>query len=30
LEKTNFCIEVDLECFCAIECLNPQLINRSN
>ncbi|MCY8101163.1 CotY/CotZ family spore coat protein [Bacillus haynesii] len=29
LEKTNFCIEVDLECFCAIECLNPQLINRS-
>ncbi|MGO4899879.1 CotY/CotZ family spore coat protein [Bacillus sp. GM2] len=29
LEKTNFCVEVDLECFCAIECLNPQLINRS-
>ena len=30
LENTSFCIEVDLECFCAIECLNPQLINRSN
>ena len=30
LEKKNFCVEVDLECFCAIECLNPQLINRSN
>ncbi|MDA1475887.1 CotY/CotZ family spore coat protein [Bacillus changyiensis] len=30
LEKTNFCVECDLECFCAIECLNPQLINRSN
>nr|MDH3163066.1 CotY/CotZ family spore coat protein [Bacillus licheniformis] len=30
LEKTSFCIEVDLECYCAIECLNPKLINRSN
>ncbi|KAA6476107.1 CotY/CotZ family spore coat protein [Bacillus swezeyi] len=29
LEKTSFCIEVDLECFCAIECLNPKLINRA-
>lgn len=28
LEKTDFCIEVDLECFCAIECLNPRLLNR--
>ena len=29
LEKSKYCIEVDLDCFCAIECLNPRLINRS-
>lgn len=22
LEKSKYCIEVDLDCFCAIECLN--------
>ncbi|WP_133579038.1 CotY/CotZ family spore coat protein [Aureibacillus halotolerans] len=26
LEKTDVCIEVDLECFCAIQCLSPQLV----
>ncbi|MGG4031285.1 CotY/CotZ family spore coat protein, partial [Bacillus subtilis] len=30
LEKTNYCIEVDLDCFCAINCLNPRLINRTH
>ncbi|MRX71923.1 spore coat protein [Bacillus lacus] len=28
LEKTDFCIEVDLDCFCAIQCLSPDLVNR--
>jgi spore coat protein Z len=26
LEKTNNCIEVDLSCFCSIQCLNPSLV----
>jgi hypothetical protein len=26
LKKTNHCIEVDLKCFCAIQCLDPQLV----
>ncbi|MEC1289040.1 CotY/CotZ family spore coat protein [Bacillus mojavensis] len=29
LEKTHYCIEVDLNHFCAIKCLNPRLINRN-
>ncbi|MCD7034997.1 spore coat protein [Metabacillus sp. GX 13764] len=29
LEKTDFCIEVDLLCFCAIQCLSPDLVNRA-
>ncbi|MTH53212.1 spore coat protein [Bacillus mangrovi] len=29
LEKTDNCIEVDLKCFCSIQCLNPRLINRT-
>ncbi len=28
LEKTDFCIEVDLTCFCAIQCLSPELVDR--
>ena len=28
LEKTSFCLEVDLSCFCAIQCLDPRLMNR--
>ncbi|MBS2968415.1 spore coat protein [Metabacillus sp. KIGAM252] len=28
LEKSDFCIEVDLDCFCAIQCLSPELVNR--
>lgn len=28
LEKTDFCIEVDLDCFCAIQCLSPELVDR--
>ncbi|EMI13765.1 spore coat protein [Bacillus stratosphericus LAMA 585] len=28
LEKADFCIEVDLNCFCAIQCLNPELVDR--
>lgn len=28
LEKTDFCIEVDLSCFCAIQCLSPELVDR--
>ncbi|AXF55651.1 spore coat protein [Salicibibacter kimchii] len=28
LEKTHFCIEVDLRCFCAIQCLDPDLIDN--
>jgi spore coat protein Y len=28
LEKTDVCIEVDLKCFCIIECLSPELIGR--
>jgi len=27
LEKTDYCIEVDLTCFCAIQCLNPRLVD---
>ncbi|AZB42395.1 spore coat protein [Bacillus sp. FJAT-42376] len=30
LEKTDFCIEVDLNCFCSIQCLSPRLINRTH
>jgi hypothetical protein len=26
LEKTKTCIEVDLSCFCAIQCLKPSLV----
>ncbi|SDI27321.1 CotY/CotZ family spore coat protein [Alteribacillus bidgolensis] len=26
LERTRFCIEVDLDCFCAIQCLDPNLV----
>nr|WP_091583160.1 CotY/CotZ family spore coat protein [Alteribacillus bidgolensis] len=26
LERTRHCIEVDLDCFCAIQCLDPQLV----
>jgi spore coat protein Y len=26
LVKTDFCIEVDLTCFCAIQCLSPDLL----
>ncbi|MBD8067499.1 CotY/CotZ family spore coat protein [Bacillus sp. PS06] len=28
LEKTDYCIEVDLSCFCAIQCLSPQLVTN--
>ncbi|MBB6448500.1 hypothetical protein HNR44_000449 [Geomicrobium halophilum] len=28
LEKTHFCIEVDLNCFCAIQCLDPGLVDN--
>lgn len=28
LKKTNSCIEVDVSCFCAIQCLDPGLVNR--
>ncbi|SDI54004.1 CotY/CotZ family spore coat protein [Natribacillus halophilus] len=28
LEKTHFCIEVDLNCFCAIQCLDPDLVDN--
>ncbi|QOR67611.1 spore coat protein [Cytobacillus suaedae] len=28
LEKSDFCIEVDLDCFCAIQCLSPELVDR--
>ncbi len=28
LVKTDFCIEVDLGCFCAIQCLDPRLVNN--
>ncbi|WP_078548033.1 CotY/CotZ family spore coat protein [Litchfieldia alkalitelluris] len=28
LEKTDFCIEVDLTCFCAIQCLSPRLVTN--
>jgi Spore coat protein Z len=28
LVKTRNCIEVDLTCFCAIQCLSPRLLNR--
>ncbi|TDQ42150.1 CotY/CotZ family spore coat protein [Aureibacillus halotolerans] len=27
LVKTDFCIEVDLSCFCAIQCLDPRLLS---
>ncbi|MFD2705040.1 CotY/CotZ family spore coat protein [Salibacterium lacus] len=26
LERTRYCIEVDLDCFCAIQCLDPNLV----
>ncbi|RSL31974.1 spore coat protein [Salibacterium salarium] len=26
LERTRHCIEVDLDCFCAIQCLDPNLV----
>ncbi|MFC0271910.1 CotY/CotZ family spore coat protein [Metabacillus herbersteinensis] len=29
LEKSDFCIEIDLNCFCAIQCLSPALVNRA-
>ncbi|MFC4320617.1 CotY/CotZ family spore coat protein [Litchfieldia salsa] len=29
LERTDFCIEVDLDCFCAIQCLSPSLVDRA-
>ncbi|MGM7719622.1 CotY/CotZ family spore coat protein [Metabacillus sp. Hm71] len=29
LEKSEFCIEVDLDCFCAIQCLSPDLVGRA-
>jgi spore coat protein Z len=29
LIKTNFCIEVDLTCFCAIQCLDPRLVREA-
>ncbi|MBM7659728.1 spore coat protein Z [Bacillus mesophilus] len=28
LVKTDFCIEVDLGCFCAIQCLDPRLVTN--
>lgn len=28
LFRTDFCIEVDLSCFCAIQCLSPDLVAR--
>jgi spore coat protein Y len=28
LEKSDFCVEVDLDCFCAIQCLSPELVDR--
>lgn len=28
LIRTDFCIEVDLSCFCAIQCLSPDLVRR--
>nr|WP_309101273.1 CotY/CotZ family spore coat protein [Fredinandcohnia onubensis] len=28
LRRTDFCIEVDLSCFCAIQCLSPDLVVR--
>lgn len=28
LEKSDFCVEVDLDCFCAIQCLSPDLVDR--
>lgn len=28
LENTGNCIEIDAACFCAIQCLDPRLINR--
>ncbi|MFB5661425.1 CotY/CotZ family spore coat protein [Alteribacillus sp. HJP-4] len=30
LERTRHCIEVDLTCFCAIQCLNPNLVSGDN
>lgn len=29
LAKSDFCIEVDLDCFCAIQCLSPDLVGRA-
>lgn len=29
LVRTDFCIEVDLSCFCAIQCLDPRLVVRN-
>jgi hypothetical protein len=28
LKKTDDCIEVDLSCFCGIQCLDPKLVKR--
>lgn len=29
LEKSDYCVEVDLDCFCAIQCLSPELVDRT-
>ncbi|NGP46157.1 spore coat protein [Bacillaceae bacterium SIJ1] len=29
LVKTDYCVEVDLDCFCAIQCLDPDLLRGS-
>lgn len=28
LDKTDIYIDVDLHCFCALQCINPSLVNR--
>ncbi|WP_240374893.1 CotY/CotZ family spore coat protein [Bacillus piscicola] len=28
LEKTRYCIEVDLTCFCAVQCLEPEIVGE--
>jgi spore coat protein Y len=28
LERTKSCTEIDVSCFCAIQCLDPRLVNR--
>ncbi|WP_246031555.1 CotY/CotZ family spore coat protein [Salibacterium salarium] len=30
LERTRYCIEVDLDCFCSIQCLDPNLVGDIN